>query len=220
MTDEVEKLLQLAFNAEKFGDRAEAIRLYRQVADSDPNNAIYASNCADELEKLGVTTPSPASQTANVDTDIANVSNPFQAPAIAGAPSIEGETKYKILWRVHFTSGILWCLTIFCFCAAVLELLYLIVSLRLSKDWSLPSVLMGHVLISLKVVALFWVAWFCGAYAKTLRRLIPLTEMRIDSFTKTQFYLWIGVCLLAALSFVEMMLPQLMSYFVWYEISV
>ena len=66
MTDEVEKLLQLAFNAEKFGDRAEAIRLYRQVADSDPNNAIYASNCADELEKLGVTPPSPAPQTANV----------------------------------------------------------------------------------------------------------------------------------------------------------
>ena len=87
MADEVEKLLELAFKAEKFGDRAEAIRLYRQVAITDPDNATYASNCADELEKLGVATPAP--QASIADTDITNASNPFQTPTTPGVPNIE-----------------------------------------------------------------------------------------------------------------------------------
>ena len=218
--DEVEQILELAFKAEKFGDRAEAVRLYRQVADTDSDNATYASNCADELEKLGVATPAPAIQASNVDTDVVKPSNPFQAPTKVGLPSIEGDTKYKVIWRVHFTSSILWCLAVFCFFAAVLELLYLIISLRMSEDWSYPSVFMSHIVISLKAIVLLWAVWFCGAYAKSLRRLVPLTEEGINSFTKMQFCLWTGVFLLAALSFVEMMLPELLSYFVWYDISV
>ena len=77
-----------------------------------------------------------------------------------------------------------------------------------------------HILISIKTATLLWVAWFCGAYAKTLRRLIPLTEARIESFTKIQFCLWTGILFLAALSFVDMMLPELLAYFVWYDITV
>ena len=218
MTDEVDKLLELAFQAEKFGDRAEAIRLYRQVASTDPDNATYASNCADELEKLGVATLAPQASTA--DTDITNPSNPFQAPTTLGVPNIEGDTKYKIIWRSHFTSNILWCLAIFCVVAAACELLLLIISLHMSEDWSYLSSIMQHILSVLRLIALLWVAWFCGAYAKTLRRLIPLTEAGIESFTKMQFCLWIGVLLLAALSFVDMMMPELLSYFVWYDITV
>ena len=218
MTDEVDKLLELAFQAEKFGDRAEAIRLYRQVASTDPDNATYASNCADELEKLGVATLAPQASTA--DTDITNPSNPFQTPTTPGVPNIEGDTKYKIIWRSHFTSNILWCLAIFCVVAAACELLLLIISLRMSVDWSYLSSIMQHILSILRMIALLWVAWFCGTYAKTLRRLIPLTEAGIESFTKMQFRLWIGVLLLAALSFVDMMMPELLSYFVWYDITV
>ena len=99
-------------------------------------------------------------------------------------------------------------------------MLYLIISLRMSEDWSHPNSIMRHILSFLRMIALLWVAWFCGAYAKTLRRLIPLTEAGIESFTKMQFCLWIGVLLLAALSFVDMMLPELLSYFVWYDITV
>ena len=220
MTDEVEKLLELAFKAEKFGDRAEAIRLYRQVASTDSDNATYASNCADELEKLGVAVPSPASLASSVDTDITNPSNPFQAPTAVVSQSIEGDTKYKVIWRAHFTSNILWCLAVFCVLAAACEFLFLIISLRMSEDWSYLSSIMQHILSLLKAITLLWVAWFCGTYAKTLRRLIPLTEAGIESFTKMQFCLWIGVLLLAALSFVDMMLPELLSYFVWYDITV
>ena len=79
MADEVEKLLELAFKAEKFGDRAEAIRLYRQVAITDPDNATYASNCADELEKLGVATPAP--QASIADTDITNACLLYTSPS-------------------------------------------------------------------------------------------------------------------------------------------
>ena len=218
MADDADKLLELAFKAEKFGDRAEAIRLYRQVAITDPDNATYASNCADELEKLGVATPAP--QASIADTDITNPSNPFQTPTTPGVPNIEGDTKYKIIWRSHFTSNILWCLAIFCLLTAALEMLYLIISLRMSEDWSHPNSIMQHILSFLRMIVLLWVAWFCGAYAKTLRRLIPLTEAGIESFTKMQFCLWIGVLLLAALSFVDMMLPELLSYFVWYDITV
>ena len=218
MTDEVDKLLELAFKAEKFGDRTEAIRLYRQVASTDSDNATYASNCADDLEKLGVATPAP--QASIADTDIINPSNPFQTPTTPAVPDIEGDTKYKIIWRTQLTSNILWCLAIFCVLAAACELLLLTISLRMSESWSYLSSIVQHIFSILRMAALLWVAWFCGAYAKTLRHLIPLTEARIESFTKMQFCLWTGVLLLAALSFVDMMMPQLLSYFVWYDITV
>ncbi|MEL7498329.1 MAG: hypothetical protein AAFN77_12020 [Planctomycetota bacterium] len=53
MQDDVEKLLDLAFKFEKQGDRIEAIRLYRQVADGSSEQAKYAQNCAENLEDLG-----------------------------------------------------------------------------------------------------------------------------------------------------------------------
>ena len=220
MTDEVEKLLELAFKAEKFGDRDEAIRLYRQVANTDSDNANYASNCADELEKLGVAVPSAEPEASSAGPDISNSSNPFQALTTAGAPSIEDDTKYKIIWRNQFTSNLLWCLAVFCLLAAVCELLLQVISLRMSQDWSFPSFIMEQILSFLRLIVLLWVAWFCGAYAKTLRRLVPLTEARLDSFTKMQFCLWIGVCLLAVISFLDMMMPELLSYFVWYDLTV
>ena len=89
----------------------------------------------------------------------------------------------------------------------------------MSEDWSYLSSIMQHILSLLKAITLLWVAWFCGAYAKTLRGLVPLTEASINSFTKMQFCLWIGVCFLAALSFVDMMMPEFLSYFIWYNIS-
>jgi hypothetical protein len=57
MENEAEKLLDLAFRAEKRGDRVEAIQLYRKVANGGSEHALYARNCADDLEKLGVGNP-------------------------------------------------------------------------------------------------------------------------------------------------------------------
>lgn len=53
MQESVEKLLDLAFKAEKCGDRIDAIRLYRQIADGNSEHARYAQNCAENLEELG-----------------------------------------------------------------------------------------------------------------------------------------------------------------------
>ena len=57
MQDDVEKLLDLAFKSERQGDRVDAIRLYRQVADGSSQHAKYAQNCAENLEDLGHAKP-------------------------------------------------------------------------------------------------------------------------------------------------------------------
>lgn len=57
MQESVEELLDLAFKAERDGDRIDAIRLYRQIAEGNSGHAQYARNCLENLEELGFSEP-------------------------------------------------------------------------------------------------------------------------------------------------------------------
>lgn len=195
MTKTPEELLEIAFNAEKFGDRTGAIRIYRQVANGNSEHAEYARNCVKNLEELGVEMPAEVtyedtSETRNID---ANVENPFR-PIATDSRTLPTDPDYSNARRSHFSANIVRGLAVFCLLCGLHSCLFFV---RFSIDWSIHPILM--VIDCLITAGLFTVAYIATMYANALLGLLPLSEKTFSRYLRCQFRFTTAMGLLALL---------------------
>ena len=124
MSDKDSELLDRAFNADKFGNRIEAIRLYRLVASGNSEHSAYAENCAKNLEQLGVQETAKTQKTTSPDSvaSSSGSANPFKSPN-GSQIADEYEFDYASARRIQFSATVVRCLAIFCLIAAICSLL-------------------------------------------------------------------------------------------------
>jgi len=199
MTKNDEELLEEAFNAEKYGNRNEAIRLYRKVASKNSEHAAYAENCASNLEQLGVEATDKIQHPVRSDLDDSSTdhANPFQSPVVAPSYS-PNEFNHAISRRTQFSAVAVRFLAVFCLMAAAYSIY------RATGYYQLIDLDAGYWLVCmiqncLMAINLLVVAWFCGNYSTALQNLLPVSEKSLDTFAKEQINLWLSITSLAVL---------------------
>jgi len=127
MLSDEEKLLELAFKAEKVEERAQAIRLYREVANGDSEHASYARNCAETLERLGVPAGAklPDLESPISDSSVSNSDNPYQSPATTQVREVVAENDVETVSRIQITATIIRSISVFSIVAGVYIILWL-----------------------------------------------------------------------------------------------
>ena len=216
MNEDAESLIDLAYQAEKYGDRSEAIRLYRQVADGDSEHATYALNCAKNLEQFGLPTPAetkPAevkiaeTKAAEVETLAPESLNPFRSPQ--STDNAISRSDYSNERRMHLTANIIRALAMFCLLTGLYSWLTMYIPFDLTA-WQQWMPIAG---VEFLTIAWWFVAaWLCGSFAAALQNLLPLSADGLQTFTRRQLRLWIGLGMLASM----FILREMATYWIIY----
>ena len=201
MPDNEDKLLDIAFKAEKRGDRIGAIRLYQQIAEGTSEHSSYARNCMERLEQLGVA----AQETAHAPKSpvsaapISNSDNPFESPAFVSPQDRTFETDITVMRRIQISAMIASGVAVFCVMSAVFS--FWMVTVHYGNFFQLKTteLQVSAVIDCLNVIALLVVAWHCWRYSSALQHLLPISNSRIGIFSKRHLWLWIGIGALAIL---------------------
>ncbi len=198
MPDNEDKLLDIAFKAEKRGDRIGAIRLYQQIANGTSEHSTYAKNCVERLEELGVSAQAETElPNSSSEGSVSNSDNPFEAPANPGLNESAFETDYDSLRRIQISTIAVRGVSVFCLVAAALSfsLLYFGNLFELDTMRSRLIVTIDY----LNTIALVVVAYCCWKYSSALQQLLPVSNRKIGNYSKRHCWLWIGISTLALL---------------------
>ena len=190
MTEKIEELLDRAFKAEKYGDRSEAIRIYREVADGESEHAEYASNCVANLEHLGISVSETDSK-SEISDSISN--NPFRSPSVPSHANSDLDSDYSNRRRNRLSSSIFRALTIFCLLTAIYNCFTMQFKLGYTHNMGWANWLVLTSIDYLTIIGLFAVAWLSSRYAAALHQLLPLSKSGFDTYVKRQLWFSIGL---------------------------
>lgn len=211
-----EKLLELAFKAEKYGEREQAIRLYREVANGESEHASYAQNCAETLDRLGVPAKAKLDELASPipDSPVSNSHNPYEAPATTQSREMVAGNSFETVSRLQISATIIRSISILCIVASV----YTVFSLGLVygnpyrlDTWTTLDLLAWF--DGLTVIVLLFAARQGLKYSAALQQLLPPSAERIDVYSKPHLSFWASIGVLAVLRIAReslFLLPVLM----------
>jgi len=196
MTENIEDLLDQAFEAEKFGDRAGAIRIYRQIAEGDSEHVKYAENCAANLEQHASNVENDNPKTNAVEL---KSGNPFASPNSTIRTKVHPDADYSNTRRTQLSANILRALTVFCLLTALYSGFTTQFKVGYSDMMSWSSWLLLTIIDYSIVAGLVAIAWLSSRYAEALQRLLPLSSNRIGTYASRQLWFSISLAIVAFL---------------------